>query len=400
MSNTGSESQSVTGPIFKIAVGAIALSVIVMIVGLTTGMGLQHKIRSKVSDFNGHLNVHPYDLNRSQSQDAIDAQWPIDSNWLKDPRVLHWHRSAKKAGLLKTETDFEGVVLKGVDEKFNPLFFKEYLVDGIVPQMGLGLKSDSLMVSEALANTLQLSLGQKVAMYFFDPEKSRPKLRAMRVAGIFRTGLEDFDKKVVIGSIGQVQSINGWNENQIGSFEIIMKDFSQLAEFDEALYTALPYNYASSTILEEFPQLMQWVALFDTNMVVVLGIMVLVALVNIITALLIMILERRTMVGVLKALGASHWGIRKIFIFKSLQLSLKGLIIGNAIGLGFACLQYFTRWIALDESSYYVSYVPIYFSWEHLIGINALVLISCFLGLILPSMLISKIDPIKVIRFD
>ncbi|MFT7114024.1 MAG: lipoprotein-releasing system permease protein [Candidatus Azotimanducaceae bacterium] len=397
---TTSKEHSVTKPIINIAVGAIAISLIVIIIAMATGMGLQKTIRDKVAHFGGHIRITNFDFNNAAEQSPISGNQEFYQVLKDKPKIDHVQKVATKAGLIKTETDFEGVIFKGISSDFNPKFFKEYLRQGTVPSFYPGMRNDSIVVSSLLAKRLQLSIGHKVAMYFFNKGNGKPKIRAFIVSGIYNTGLEDFDKNMVFGALEQIRGINKWEASQIGAFEIQLHNFSDLEKMDEWIYQIIGFNLSTQTVAELHPQLLQWVQLFDTNIILIIAIMIAVGIINITSALLIMILERTQMIGILKALGSNNWSIRKIFILKASQLIFKGLLIGNVIGLGFCLLQQNFGWIELDETSYYVRQVPIYLDWSLIILVNVGTLLIAFFTMLFPSWLITKIKPIKAIRFD
>jgi lipoprotein-releasing system permease protein len=397
---TTSKEHSVTKPIINIAIGAIAISLTVMIIAMATGMGLQQTIRTKVAHFGGHIRITNFDFNNAAELSPISENQDFLQKLSNKQEVAHVQKIATKAGLIKTETDFEGVVFKGIATDFNPQFFKKYLREGTVPNYAKGIRNDSILVSNLLAKRLQLHLGDKVAMYFFNKGTGKPKIRAFIISGVYNTGLEDFDKNMVFGALEQVRSINKWASDEICALEILLHNFSDLEKMDEWVYQIIGFNLSTQTVAELHPQLLQWVQLFDTNIILIIVIMIAVGIINITSALLIMILERTQMIGILKALGSNNWSIRKIFILKASQLILKGLLIGNVIGLGFCLLQQYFGWIELDEASYYVRQVPIYLDWNLILLVNIGTVLIGFFTMLFPSWLITKIKPIKAIRFD
>lgn len=392
---------SISAPIIKIAIIAIALGVIMMLVSFATGLGLQQKIREKMSAFQGHISISNYDNNYSQvSLHPIPKEQDFYPEFNSVEGVAHIQATAYKAGVIRTATDFEGVIVKGVGKDYDWSYFKDFLVAGEIPDFSAEL-NDQILISEYLADRLGFKVGDKVITYFLREENhERPLLRAFVVSGIYNSGFTDFDELYMLADLRHIQRLNDWEEDQIGSFEVFLEDFDQLEEKGEEIYNQTGSFLDTQTIKQKYYTIFEWLSLFDFNIALIIGIMILVAGINMITALLVLILERTQMIGILKALGAKNWSIRKIFLFNASYLILLGLFWGNLLGLGLLLAQKQFNLIPLDPETYYVTQAPVYLGWEYILGVNVGTLVLCFLMLLIPSYIISKISPVKAIKFD
>ena len=392
---------SISAPIMKIGVIAIALGIIVMLIAIATGVGLQKKIREKISGFNGHIQIVNYDYNNSlvsvkpvsTKQDFYPVFKGIDG--IKNVQVY-----AQKAGIIKTKTDFEGVILKGVGGDYDWSFFKDYLIRGEVPNYGTK-RSDAILISESIAKRLQLDVGDQPAIWFVrkDPTKP-PQVRKLLIKGVFNSGFPEFDDSYVIGDIKHIQRLNKWKEDEVGGFEVLLDNFDDIDLKSREIHTSIPPTLNSISIKNKFPLIFEWISLFDSNIIVIIFIMILVAGFNMITALLVLILERTQMIGILKALGDTNWHIRKIFLYQATYLIVKGLLWGNIIGIGLLLLQKYFGIISLNPETYYVDKAPVYIHIEYILLLNLGVVILSYAMLIIPSYSITKISPVKAIRFE
>lgn len=392
---------SISAPIIKIAITAIALGMIMMLASVATGLGLKYKIRDKIAAFTGHVIVTRYDSNVSElSLEPIDLHQDFYPDFKGVSGIKYVQPFSIKAGIIRTETSFEGIVLKGVDQHYQLEVLEEYLVAGHLPQFGEKM-SDEIILSEYIANRLGFVVGDKVTAHFMKETGNQlPYVRQFEVVGIFNSGLKEFDSNFVIGDLKHVQRLNRWQQDQVGGFEIILEHFDQIQEKGNEIYLALPSDLNSQTIVEKFGSIFNWIQMFDINIAIIITIMVIVASINMIVALLVLILERTQMIGVLKALGANNWTIRKLFLINASYLILKGLLYGNVIGLGVLWVQKYFGLIKLDPASYYVREAPILIRWEDVLLLNIGVIVISLLVLLVPSYLISKISPVKAIRFD
>ncbi|MFY0604817.1 MAG: ABC transporter permease [Flavobacteriaceae bacterium] len=391
---------SISSPIIKIAITAIALGIIIMLIAVSTGAGLQHKIRDKMSGFKGHVQITNYNNNNSEvSLIPISKHQSFYPNFSNIDGIKKVQVFANKAGLIKTDTDFEGVVFKGVSKEYDWSFFKEYLVEGNVPNYNQNRVRDVLL-SKTFVDKLQLKLNDTVFATFFKDKRNRlPSSRKYVIKGIYNTGFLEFDKSMMIGDLYEVQRLNKWKEDEVGGFEVILEDFNQIKEKTKAIYTEIPPELNATSIVNAYPAIFDWIQLFDNNVWFIIAIMILVAGINMITALLVLILERVQMVGILKSLGSTNMSIRKVFLYNATYLILKGLFYGNLIGLSIICIQNYFGVITLDPETYYVSVMPVYIDFVDVLLLNLGTLILCFLMLLIPSYIITKIQPSKSIRF-
>ena len=386
-----------TKPILRIAILAIALSVAVMLLSITVLTGFKNEISSKIIGFGSHITITNFTNNQSYESEPIELNQEFYPSITKQKGIKHIQTFATKAGIIKTEDEILGMVLKGISSDFDPSFFEKNIVEGQVPTYNDTLTSNKVMISKSVADILQLNLGEKLIMYFVEKP---PRVRKFEIAGIYETGFADFDDLIIMSDIRHIQKLNGWENNQVGGFEILIDNFDELDEITAKVYEKIPYNLNAQSIKEKNPQLFDWLDLQDINVRVILILMLIVGGVNMVTALLILILERTRLVGILKALGATNWSVRKVFLYNAVYLILKGLFWGNIIGLGIAFLQYKFQFISLDPSIYYMSTVPIHFDLMHILMLNLGTLLVCWLILIIPSIIITKITPVKAIRFE
>lgn len=391
---------SISSPIIKIAIAAISLGVIIMMIAIATGAGLQDKIRSKMSGFKGHIQITNYDNNNSDiSIVPVNKNQNFYPNFSTVEGIRNVQVFANQVGLIRTKTDFEGIVFKGVSTDYDWSFFQEYLIEGKLPDFNQKRTRDVLL-SKTLMNRLQLSLNDTINVTFFKNERSKlPSNRKLVITGIYNTGFLEFDKNMMIGDLRQVQGLNKWNENQVGGFEILLDNFDDLPKKWKEVYQEIDATLDAQTIISSYPSIFEWIQLFDNNIWFIIIIMILVAGINMITALLVLILERVQMVGILKAMGSSNWSIRKIFLYNASYLIFVGLFWGNIIGLTLLLLQKYFGFLSLDPETYYVSQVPVSIDLVTIIFLNIGTLVLCFLMLIIPSIIITKIQPSKSIRF-
>ena len=391
---------SISSPIIKIAITAIALGIAIMLVSVSIGSGFQKKIRDKMSGFKGHIQIINYDNNNSDiSTVSIEKNQDFYPSFKNINGIKNVQIFANIAGIIRTENDFEGIVFKGVSTDFDFSFFKEYLIKGKLPNFSQD-RNKEILISKTIANRLQLKVNDTIQTLFY-AENSNTKFKTRKpiVVGIYDTGFEQFDKSIVIGDIREVQKINRWNENEIGGFEVLLDDFDSLREKGNQIYSTIGATLNSVTIVDNYPMIFEWFELIDNNVWFIIAIMILIAGINMITALLVLILERVQMVGVLKALGSTNWSIRKVFLYNASYLILKGLFWGNLVGILLILIQKFFKIISLDPSTYYVTTVPVDLNLWMLLLLNIGTLILCFLMLIIPSYIITKIHPSKSIRF-
>jgi lipoprotein-releasing system permease protein len=392
---------SISAPIVKIAISAIAIGMIMMIVSVATGIGLQKKIRDKVSAFNGQIIISNYDNNNSEvTLIPISKKQDFYPNFKSVPEVSHIQAIATKAGIIRTESAFEGIVFKGVGADYDWDNINEFIVAGKLPDFAKALNED-VVISKFLADRLNLKVGDQFNTFFVKEEQGKlPNSRRFKIAAIFNSGFQDFDATYIIGDIRHIQKINKWNEDQIGAFEVFVKDFDEIKNVGNQIYEEISSNLDAKTIIEKYSYIFDWLQLFDFNIVIILGIMILVATINMIVALLVLILERTQMIGILKSMGSNNWSVRKIFLYNAFYLILRGLLWGNIIGIAILLIQQQFGIVQLNPENYYVNQAPVYLNWIYILLLNLLTVSICFIVLLIPSYIITKISPVKAIRFD
>lgn len=410
----GSGKNDMSRPAVIIATTGIALGIAVMLLSVAIVIGFKHQIRDKVIAFGSHIQISNYDNNQSYETKAITVSDSLLQELRNTPNVRHTQRYATKPGIIKTENDVQGIILKGIDQNFDWEFYRPNIIEGdtITPSQAAAEDdflpppaSKEALISQYLSRLLNLKVGDTFFIYFVQEEGIRA--RKLTVKGIYCTNFEEYDKQFILADIKQIQQINNWNDQQASGIEILVDDYSKLDETTDKLYfkTANRMSADQETLLprniEELnPQIFSWLGMLDINVVIILTLMLTVASFNMISGLLIIILEKTNMIGILKALGAKNWNIRKIFLYQSAFLIGKGLLWGNVIGLALILIQYYTNIIPLDPETYYVSYVPVELNLWYILAINAGTFILSLLILIIPSMVIAKISPAKSIKFE
>lgn len=392
---------SISAPIIKIAISAIAIGIIMMSISVATGIGLQQKIREKVSAFNGQIIISNYDNNNSDvTLVPISKKQDFYPNFKSVPEVSHIQAIASKAGIIRTENAFEGIIFKGVGADYDWNNIKEYLVEGKLPNFSKTL-NEEVIISKFLANRLNLKIGDSFNTFFIKEEQGKmPNSRRFKITGIFNSGFQDFDATYIIGDIRHIQRINKWTPDQVGAFEVFVKDFNNIKTTGDQIYEQTSSSLDTKTIVEKYSYIFDWLQLFDFNIIVILAVMILVATINMVVALLVLILERTQMIGILKALGANNWTVRKIFLYNAFYLIFRGLFWGNLIGIALLLIQQQFGVVQLNPENYYVNQAPVYINWGYVALLNLMTITVCFIVLLIPSYIITKISPVKAIRFD
>ncbi len=394
---------SISAPIIKIAIAAIALGIIMMLIAIATAAGLQNKIREKITAFNGHIQIYNYDNNNSEvSVVPVSTKQDFYPDFNIVDGIAHVQAVAMKGGVIRTEETFEGIIAKGVGTDFNWEVFKEYLVEGKLPNYGGELNNEVLM-SRRMAGRLKLNTGDSFSSIFFKDENPDqiPNQRKFTIIGIYDSGYEDFDELYLFTDIRHIQRMNKWEANEVGNFEVFLDDFDDIDQKSNAIYGKTLSTLDTQNIKNKYGKIFEWIHLFDFNVAGIIVIMVIVGGINMITALLVLILERTQMIGVLKALGSANWSIRKVFLYNAAYLISIGLLWGNAIGLGIIWLQHKFRFFKFPNSEeYYIDYIPVEISPVSVVILNIGVLLLCLLMLLLPSYIITKITPVKAIKFE
>lgn len=397
---TKSYKSSISSPIIKIAIIAIAIGIVMMILSVATGIGLQNKIREKVAAFNGHIIISNYDDNQSEvTKEPISINQDFYPKFKNISGISHIQATASKAGMINTATTFEGIIYKGVGKDYQFKNLQEYLIQGRMPNLKSTI-NEEVLISQYIANRLNLKLGDRFNTYFLKETGTGYNLRVFKIVGIYNSGFQEFDATYMIGDIRHIQKINKWKPDQIGAFEVFIDDFTQIKQKGEEIYKEIPSTYNSVTIEEKYYSIFEWLKLFDFNIIIILIVMIVVATINMVVALLVLILERTQMIGILKALGANNWNVRKIFLYNASYLIIRGLLIGNAIAITLLLIQKCFGLIKLNPESYYVRVAPVDINPLHILALNLGTILICFLVLLIPSYIITKISPVKAIRFD
>ncbi len=359
--------------------------------------GFQGAIKDKVFNLSGHLTVNKYALSSSFEETSIQATDSLMQGLLAHEKIRHAQQFTLKAGLLKTDEEVQGVILKGVGDDFDTAAFSSQLIAGTFPDFSQEKYSTDVAISQYLAKLMRLNVGNKVTMFFVqDP----PRYRRLTITGIYGTGMEEFDEKFIFGDIDMIRRINGWDTYQAGGIEVFLEDDAQIETMEEELFNALDIDLNVISSYRQYPQIFEWLKLLNRNVLVLLVLIVFVAAFGMISMVLILIMERTRMVGMMKALGSTNQMIRKVFLYSGLQLIIKGLIVGNALGLAFCWMQYEFHLIPLDAANYYMHFVPVIFDWPTILGLNGLIILLVGLTLFIPIKVVSTIEPIKAIRFD
>ena len=368
-----------------------------MIVAIAIVTGFKKEIREKVIGFGSHIQISNYDENNSYETRPVLRNDSFIAMLSSMEGVKHVEEFATKAGIIKTKDAIEGVVVKGVGKDYDWNYFEKRMVEGHVISFSDSGKTDEIMISRLTASRLKLKLNDDLITYFI---QQPPRARRFRISGIYETGLEEFDSKYIFCDISHIRTLNDWSEYQTGGYEVTVNNFAELQKTGDKIYAAIPADLNSRTIKEIYPQIFDWLGLQDVNGLIIIVLMLIVSVMNMISALLIIILERVQMIGTLKALGAHNFSVRKIFIYVAAFLMGRGLLIGNFIGIGLCMLQYFTHFIHLDQQSYYIAYIPIKLTIQNILLLNGGTLLTCILMMLLPTFIITKITPLQALRFN
>ncbi|WP_300025837.1 FtsX-like permease family protein [uncultured Maribacter sp.] len=394
---------SISAPIIKIAIAAIAIGVVMMLIAIATGLGLKEKIREKVTAFNGHVQIYNYDNNNSEVSVApVSTEQDFYPDFKMVDGVQHIQAVATKAGIIRTEDTFEGIIAKGVGKDYNWKPFEEFLIEGVLPDYSGELNSD-VLISRIMANRLNFKVGDSFFTFFLrdDAADKIPNQRKFTITGIFDSGFEEIDGLYIFTDIRHIQRMNKWEDTEVGNFEIFLNSFDDIDQKANEIYGQTVSSLDTKTIKDKYYKIFEWIGLFDFNIALIIGIMIIVGGINMITALLVLILERTPMIGILKALGTTNWSIRKVFLYNAAYLIAVGLFWGNLIGLGIIFIQDRFRVFKFpNPKEYYIEYIPVSIDLWTILLLNAGVLLLCLLMLLIPSYIITRITPVKAIRFE
>jgi len=392
---------SVSAPIIKIGVAAISISTVVMLIALSISMGLKNKIRDKAVAFNGHIIISNFDSNSSEdSYSPIELNQPFYPKFNNLDGIKHVQGVAQKFGIIRTENDFEGLFVKGVGKDYNWEYFKDFLVIGRLPNYS-NFYSNEVLISKYLADRLNFNIKDSFQMYFLKSDSARPpSIIKFDIVGIFNSGFSELDQTFLIGDLNHIQRLNKWSNNQVGQFEVYIENYDSLESKGYEVYNEIPSHLDSYTVKDKYPVIFEWISIFDKNTLVIITMMILVGMINMITAILVLILERTKMIGVLKSLGCNNWSLQKVFVYMAGYLIFYGILIGNLVGLFLLFIQKYFNPISLNPAIYYVSNAPVEIDFLTILILNLSTFFVCIFVMLLPSYFVSKISPVKAIRFD
>jgi len=390
---------SFSRPVIRIATAGISLSIAVMIISVVIVKGFQLEIRNKVIGFSGHVRIKPFQMSsvdqhiplQFDREDVVSLKSKIDG-------IISIQPSAEKAGIIKTDEQIEGCIFKGITSEYYTGFIDRSMKEGRFPQFPADSVSMEVAISAITASRMRLSVGDDLRMYFLLPGEQQPRGRKFMITGIFDTGLSEFDMKYMFGDLRHLQQLNGWKSNEAGILEILIDNYDNTEYTARRAQQIIEYDLEVWNVRELYPEIFNWLDLLDMNVTVIIVIMLIVAMINIITILLIRILEKTSAIGLLKAMGAPNQKIRQIFLYISTAILFRGMLIGNTIGILLAFLQSQLSLIQLDQDTYYVSTVPVYFDWSQLLIINSMVFVCGIVFMVVPSMIISRIYPAQTLR--
>jgi lipoprotein-releasing system permease protein len=398
--------KGISNRIVSIAVASISLGLAIMIISVGVLLGFKSQIREKIIGFGAHFQVVNFDSNQSYETTPIEIDSLLIQSYRTVKQVTHIQFYATKPGMIKTDDNIHGIILKGVDENYDWTFFSKNLTDGKLPALTKGQLSNEVLISEKISKLLKLNTGDPLFCYFYNEGESAPRSRRFSISGIYRTSLEDFDQLFVFSDIKQIQALNNWATNEVSGYELLIDDFKNI-DMVFPIIRGITLNAASEhsmlkvfSVLTRYPALFDWLSILDVNVWVLLFLMIGVAGINMISGLLIIIIERTRMIGILKALGFPNLSVRKVFLYLTAFLSIKGMIWGNVIGIGLCILQYSTGLIRLNPELYYIDTVPIAFNALFIFAINLGSLLSIIAMIILPTVLISRITPVEAIAVE
>lgn len=390
---------SLSSTMMRLAVSSVALAITVMLISLAVVVGFKNQVRDKVVGFVAPIHVQALDLNESYEEMPFAFDDRLKQTLESTEGIRHYQLVANKAGMVKTDEEIQGVVMKGVGADYDWSYFSNCLQQGEVPQYVDGERSNDVLISKIIADKMLLSVGDDVRVWFVD-EDMQARGRKFNVKGIFETGLTEFDERYLFCDLDQIRRLNHWDSNEAGIVEVWLDEVEAMDEVNAQLYYNIPGNLTSYTARESNPQIFDWLDLLDTNVWLILVLMFLVAGITVISMLLIIIIEKTSTIGLLKAMGASNGFVRQVFIRRSIRILLIGMAVGNIIGVGFCWLQQATGFIHLNPETYYLSAVPIELHVLTVVLLNVGTLSLWLLMLLIPTSIINRIRPSRSIRFE
>lgn len=379
----------------RIAIAGVMLSLAVMILSVAIIKGFKTEIKDKVRGFIGDIQIYRFDLNGSFEKSPFVPNDTTLKGLQNNPNLKSYYPFATKPAIISANGEVEGINFKGIDQTYDWDFIKKNLIKGTIINFA-DSNEYQILISNYTASRLKLNVGDSFVTHFV---KNPPKRRKFKIVGIYNVGIENIDKSFVLGNINVIRSVDNWQPNQIGGIEVRVKDFANLEPVADMVYNNVQLDLRSRSVIESTPEIFTWLSLLDVNTQVLLILMMIVGVINMVTALLIMILERTTMIGLLKALGISNYSVMKIFLYNAVYLVGIGLFLGNVLGLGICYLQQYTHLFKLDQTNYYLAYVPIEIHFEDVLLLNLATVVICTLVLLIPASIMSRISPLKAIRF-
>jgi lipoprotein-releasing system permease protein len=388
---------SFSSTVSTIAVITVALGIAALIISFAVLEGFKKEIRDKIFSLGGHLQVTMADNKESFEENPFSSNTSFYHNWRQMDQVEQLQSYFHKAGLLQTKEEVIGVILKGIGKDYDKTKFQKNLIAGEFFTQQDTIPSRDIIISKKISKTLKLNVGDSVLMYFV---QNPPRFRKLNVKGIYETGLEEFDEQIIIGDIQLIRHLNHLGDTMVGGYEIFVKDFDHLDHAYRQVFDMMEYDMQVEKITDKYPQVFDWLQWLDRNVVALLVIIFIVTIFIMIAGIFIMIVERTTMIGVLKALGATDGQVKGIFMYNGIMITLKGLLIGNIWGIGWCLIQAHFHFFPLDPANYYMDSVPISLDWNTIFMLNLLTLSVISLVLFLPVIVISYIKPVKSIRFS
>lgn len=394
-----SSKNNLSTTIIRIGQIAVSIGIMVALITLSTGIGARKGIKQKLADFNGHITIKPYNSNLSFNSDSLSLRQEFYPEFKTIPEISHVQAIATKSCIIRTADNFSGVVLKGVGTDFDTRRFQNYITKGEFPKIETGKLTNEVVIPEKVAKELHLDVDSSFVAYFIQ-DSGKPIYRRFHISGLFATDIRDFDDIYIIGDIKHVQRLNKWDSLTVGGFELFTHDIESLETVTPKVNESINFHLYAQSASSSFTQINDWIAIFDTNIFVVLFIMMVVVVINMVMVLLILILERTHSIGMLKTLGATNWRIRMIFIFYAVFIMIPGLIIGNLLGMGLLLAQKYFKIIKLPAENYYLSSAPVYLDAGYILILNICAVLISAVVLILPSYLISKITPSQAMKIN
>ncbi len=398
-----SKQRSFSRFIIRLSIAATVVSVAAMIITLAFVNGFQRTVSEKVFSFWGHIRVQRFEMNKSLV--AEETPMPKSDSVVKAlrslPEVIQVQAFGTRSVVVEKRRNIEGLLFKGVEEDYAFSNLKPFITKGKWLDFNDSLYSRNILVSEPIAKQLQLNVNDTMTVYFISNEQQGSSFRRLIVSGIYKTGIEEYDKLFAIGDIRLIRRMSGWQDDEIGGYEVFLTDYKKMDTVNNYLMErgVLPDIWISRTVKQIYPNIFDWLNIQDVNRNVIFIVMSVVAVINLITCLLILVLERTRMIGILKAVGSTDWTIQKIFLYHATIISAAGVGLGLVIGLGLCFLQQATGFITLDETAYYVSTAPVHIIWWQVVLVCVATLIVCFLSLIIPTLIVRSIRPVKAIQF-